>query len=218
MAPDNGSRATGLCEATKVEPEPKRQCLSADGIAPGMDMTTFNVATGPSTSDSLGFIGQVKVTDKEQAWQDQWAEVFTMMHEGDMEARAGEYAEAVVALKKNAESLRRQRSTVQSSCEQLLHTAYREALQAHLKAMLHAASVGVSQEVALAARRTVEELCVQEHHLVPGLEQTEPPSLVRLGIGLPQPGVLLMGSPIVTGTRVQGGAPQTADLGQYQLG
>jgi len=136
--------ANGAAASPEAEPQQKRRRLLMDDGQPEPDDTP-----------------QPEATPEEKAWQDQWAEVFALMQEGDVEDRAGEYAEAVVALKKNAESLRRQKSTVKSSCEQLLHTAYREALQAHLQAMLEAASAGVSQEVADAADKDVEELVVQ---------------------------------------------------------
>jgi len=143
---------------------------------------------------SAALLQQAGSAHDDEGWASQWAEVFTLMQQSEMEARAGEYAEAVVALKKNAESLLRQRATVQASCEQLLHTAYREAMQAHLKAMLEAASAGASQELIQAAARTVDELCPPE---LPGLQQGGPawkakqPALVQLGIGMPQPGVVM---------------------------
>jgi len=134
------------------------------------------------------------LTEADQEWQKQWSEVFCMMQMGDMEARAGEYAEAVVALKKNAESLRRQRRIVESSCEQLLHTAYREALQAHFKAMHEAASAGASQEVVEAAHRTVSELMPPLSTSL-GPQPTQPTSGVKLGVGMPQPGVVVPSLP-----------------------
>lgn len=126
-------------------------------------------------------------------WADEWADVFTMMHQNNMEARAGEYAEAIVALKKNAESLLRQQKTVLESCEQLLHTAYREGLQAHLKVMMEAAATGASPELIAAAKSTVDDLCPPE---LPTQQQTPPPwkakqpATAQLGIGIPQPGVI----------------------------
>lgn len=137
---------------------------------------------------------QAGASSEDEAWTSQWADVFTLMHEGNMEARAGEYAEAIVALKKNAESLLRQRSTVQASCEQLLHTAYREAMQSHLKVMLEAAATGATQDMVDAAKKTVDDLCPPE---LPALQQAGPqwraaqPGVEKLGVGLAQPGVVM---------------------------
>jgi len=158
------------------------------GAEPDLKKARLEEASSPESA----LLQRAGAAPEDQAWSDQWAEVFTLMQEGDMEARAGEYAEAVVALKKNAESLLRQRSTVQASCEQLLHTAYREALQSHLKVMLEAAVTGASQEVVHAAKKTVDDLCPPE---LAALQQAGPPYLAaqapaaKLGIGVPQPGV-----------------------------
>lgn len=62
----------------------------------------------------------------------EWCDVFTLMHQSNMEARAAEYAGALVTLKNSAYRLRRQRSCVQSACKHLLDTAYRESAQVPL--------------------------------------------------------------------------------------
>jgi len=97
-----------------------------------------------------------KITEEDITRRDQWAQVFTQFMEGDIESRAGEYAEAVVALWKQADSLRRQLSTVQDSCDQLLLTANREALRSHIQGLIVSASMGVPQDILDAARRDVE--------------------------------------------------------------
>mmetsp|Transcript_35853 Transcript_35853/g.100876 ORF Transcript_35853/g.100876 Transcript_35853/m.100876 type:complete len:657 (+) Transcript_35853:180-2150(+) len=171
-APLAGGAAGELLGLLNFPPAPAPADAAPGGGAPpqeGAAPTDEHPAKRPRVSveegegrPGAGTAAEPKATgggaDEEHAWQEQWAEVFKLMHEGDMQTRAGEYAEAVVALKKNAEHLRHQHTVVQSSCEQLLHTAYREALQSHLKTMLEAAFVGVSKEVAEAARKTVEEL------------------------------------------------------------
>jgi hypothetical protein len=153
-----------MAAAAEEEPGAKRQKLSANGIT------------------------------EEPAWVAEWAEVFSQMQENDMEGRAGEYAEAVLALKKNAESIERERATIKASCDQLLHAAYREAIQSHLKAMLETASKGCGPEIAQAALKTVNELMppVQSSGKGwnPAPSSKSAPS-VNLGIGLPQPGVVV---------------------------
>mmetsp|Transcript_15294 Transcript_15294/g.30062 ORF Transcript_15294/g.30062 Transcript_15294/m.30062 type:complete len:129 (+) Transcript_15294:40-426(+) len=99
-----------------------------------------------------------EASEEDIKWRNDWAEVFALLHQAKMESRASEFVEAMVTLRKNADTLQRQRETVKKSCEQLLHTAYREALQAHLKAMMGEVSAGVSPEVAEASAKTVEEL------------------------------------------------------------
>lgn len=88
--------------------------------------------------------------------RDKWADVFTKMREGDMDDRAGEYAEAVTALRLQADGLHRQLNTVHAAREQLYHTAYREALQARLVALTHRASAGVPQDIVDAAKQAAE--------------------------------------------------------------
>merc|ERR1719387_3520190 len=131
---------------------------------------------------------------------DSWGNVFSTLQDSSMSVRASEYADAVAELKSKAERLKIQRSTVQSACEQLLHTAYREALKCHLKAMLDAASSGSSKEAKEGAQKTLEELCPADL-LDPPAEPSKKedfkavaekfgiPGPVTLGIGLPQPGV-----------------------------
>lgn len=139
MAPS--TQAAFTVSGVDAEPESKRQRLSMPH----------------NSSASNGVVGGAR-TEAERAWLEQWADVFTVMYEGGLEHRAGEFAEAVVALKKSSEGLRRQLATVKESCEQMLQTGYREALQAHLKAMLEAASAGASPEITGGAGRVVEEL------------------------------------------------------------
>merc|ERR1719300_1879426 len=107
-----------------------------------------------------------------------------------MEARASEYADAILALKKNAESLVRQRDTVASACDQLFHTAYREAMQAHLKNLIEAAASGASRELLDAARNTVDDLSPPElvvaQQAGPAYKSTQP-DVVNLAIGMCQP-------------------------------
>jgi hypothetical protein len=168
--------------------------VGGDTKRPRLQDEQLQQASGGNNVGAAAVLQQAGTVSEDQAWSDQWAEVFTLMQQNDMEARAGEYAEAVVSLKKNAESLLRQRMTVQLSCEQLLHTAYREALQAHLKAMLEAAATGASQDLIDAARRTVDELCpadlAQVQKSGPPWQGKQTPA-AQLGIGIPQPGVVL---------------------------
>mmetsp|Transcript_79563 Transcript_79563/g.177953 ORF Transcript_79563/g.177953 Transcript_79563/m.177953 type:complete len:200 (-) Transcript_79563:77-676(-) len=184
LAPAVGAQLAGnamsvAADNAGAEPAAKRLCLATQEAQP--------VAVGAEVP------GKTDLTDEERAWQDQWAEVFARMQEGGLEARAGEYAEAVVALRKNAEGLRRQRSTVRAACEQLLHTAYREALQAHLRALRDAAAASAGPEIAEAARRTVDAMVAAPAGEQPGTQPAQQPGAVTLGIGLPQPGVVISG-------------------------
>ncbi|CAK0893829.1 unnamed protein product, partial [Prorocentrum cordatum] len=133
--------------------------------------------------------------EEDQAFEDEWADTFALMHGGGLEKRAGEYAESLASLKRQMESLKRKRAAAASACSQLLHTAHREALQAHLKALLAAASASAGHGVAAAASETVGRL-------LPGVPAPscagaagEPgelqPAAVTVSIGIPQPGVTL---------------------------
>lgn len=107
---------------------------------------------------------------EDTSWQEPWANVFMKLQESELEGRAGEYAEALVALRKQAETLKRQRETVKYSCEQLWRTAEREALQAHLKTMMETAEAGVPKEIIEAARRSADEpVVIEPPPPIPGL-------------------------------------------------
>lgn len=131
---------------------------------------------------------------EDDAWADQWSQVFTLLQAEGKEGRAQEYAAAVAQVKKETERLLRRRREVQNACEQLLHTAYREATQANIKCMLDKASERSTQDVVDAARRAVDELCPVS--ALPG-KTPEPAYKARqdvveqLSVGLPQPGVSL---------------------------
>lgn len=176
MQPSNGADANPDAKRPRLQED--QQQLALEGIDAG----------------TAAVLQQAGTVSEDQAWCDQWAEVFTLMQQNDMGARASEYAEAVVAVKQKAESLLRQRMTAQLSCEQLLHTAHREALQAHLKAMLEGAATGASQDLVDAARRTIDDLCPSELSQVqkagPPWQGKQKPA-AQLGIGMAQPGVVL---------------------------
>merc|ERR1719382_687765 len=112
----------GQDDAPVEEPNSKRLRVSKEDEpqTTPMKIAEENALALPIDGDARATnVSDASVRDEDQEWQEQWADVFRLMHEGDMQTRGGEYAEAVVALKKNAESLRRQHKTVQSSCEQL---------------------------------------------------------------------------------------------------
>lgn len=149
-------------------------------------------------SSTAALLQQAGTSSEDDAWTDQWGNVFGVMHEGCMEARANEYAEVVVSIKMHLESLLMQRATLQASCEQLRHTAYREALQAHVQGLVVSASAGMTQDLVDSARHAVDELSPSNL-----LWPSEPawkarqPLIAKLGIGVPQPGVEVVPGPAV---------------------
>lgn len=170
---------------------------SALGDAPGSTSVNSNAGVASRAlsggSDAEGQPETKRQRQVDSAWSQEWAEVFAKMQEGHIEARAGEYAEAVVALKKNAESLMRERATVRASCEQLLQTAYREAMQAHIKAMREAVSAGATQEMLDAARRIVDDLATPSVRRVAEATSTGPEPSPSASAVISQPSALPAG-------------------------
>lgn len=102
--------------------------------------------------------------------------------------RAAEFAEGLQDLRHQSCRLRSELLIVRSACEQLLLAAHREALQAHLRAMREAASVGMPAEMAQTARGKFEEV-VAAMALETRTNCEGAVGGVNISIGLPQPGV-----------------------------
>lgn len=98
------------------------------------------------------------LNEEDAKWRDQWGEVFMELQKVEMQNRAGEYAEAVVALWQQTQALRRQLSLVQTACDQLFLTASREALENHIAGLLITHSESVPADIQEAARREAEDL------------------------------------------------------------
>lgn len=157
------------------EPEAKRLCLSRLGGEGQPENVPLALAAALAPVPPLAYQAE------DTSWQEPWATVFMKLQESELEGRAGEYAEALVALRKQAETLRRQQETVKYSCEQLFQTAQREALLAHLKSMTESAEVGVPKEVIEAARRAADEPVPPEPPgPPPGLPGLDPGLLAKL--------------------------------------
>mmetsp|Transcript_140115 Transcript_140115/g.254797 ORF Transcript_140115/g.254797 Transcript_140115/m.254797 type:complete len:547 (+) Transcript_140115:226-1866(+) len=165
----------GNGQLASTEPQAKRLRLARWGG----DEQPENVP--PALAAALAPVPPLAYQAEDTSWQEPWAEVFMKLQESDLEGRAGEYAEALVALRKQAETLRRQQETVKYSCEQLWQTAQREALLAHLKSMTESAEVGVPKEVIEAARRAADEPVPPEPPgPPPGLPGLDPGLLAKL--------------------------------------
>jgi len=138
---------------------------------------------------SASFLRQAGAQPEDDAWSDQWAQVFALLQEGGKEGRAREFADAAALLKKEVDSLLRRRSEVHNACEQLLQTAYREATQAQLKSKLDKASEHSTQDIVDAARRAVDELCAAPGKPPPPAYEAQQAVADQLSVGLPQPGI-----------------------------
>merc|ERR1712139_707095 len=86
-------------------------------------------------------------------WEIPWGKVFQKLKAADLDERAGQFAEALLELRVQEDTLDMEIETVGDSCNQLLMTAYREALLAHLKMVIDEVSAGLAPEVVEACRQ-----------------------------------------------------------------
>jgi len=101
---------------------------------------------------------QVVYPEGEDAeWEIPWGKVFQKLKAGDLEERAGQYAEALMDLRVQEDDCDAEMGTITDACDQLFQTAYREALLAHLKALVAEVSEGVPSVIVEAARQAAAD-------------------------------------------------------------
>jgi len=136
--------------AASAEPDAKRQCVASDGNAASarpIDSVLAKAAETIGHPNGVAEKSSEPIPDDPQARHQMWATVFGQMQECKVEMRAGEYAEAVVAIQKQSDGLKRQLAIMHEACTQLLQNAHREGLDAHIKTLTSKASRDVPPEV-----------------------------------------------------------------------
>eukprot|EP00928_Gymnodinium_smaydae_P063046 TRINITY_DN46744_c0_g1_i1.p1 TRINITY_DN46744_c0_g1~~TRINITY_DN46744_c0_g1_i1.p1 ORF type:complete len:360 (+),score=110.48 TRINITY_DN46744_c0_g1_i1:75-1082(+) len=125
-------------------------------MAPGPLSLVVAAGAGGGDASAAMAASAGRLRDEDVKRGDEWAEVFEAFHEKGLEDRVSEYAEAVVALWRHADSLQRQLANVQKACDVILTHATREASRAHLASLTEAARHGVPEGIQDAANRDIE--------------------------------------------------------------